>query len=579
MSKSTIVQPPKAHELKSDRRKTINNAKPAFVFEKDKNVVVFNNVAIEGDDAKDAIDLLRMHRYMRPSHKMQSKVYQTFLDRYIVPHMGEPDKHGNYVVVIPTGVSEGTDWKTVKLTNDNMPDVSYMAHHDTVHRNLGYQTDRLVLYPEVYNGNTNMILGVKNPTRKMKKIQVESNVWSVKEKCMVKGKRDSWVPDNTQPMETSNCLGADCTVGVWLITEMIKAGVAGIYVIHNNEEVGCIGSGAMVEDYITDVTANVHARVGEKKDGDPKITPEQGVEMFVAMDIEAQKKAVPVGWWIAHANYAISFDRFGYNSIITHQSGTRTCSEDFSASLSAVLSPTLMAAGYGNLVSDSHGSYTDSNKYKKVIAECTNLSVGYLSQHSDDETQDITFAVYLRDALIKFGSELADGDTLKHTRDPFFIEPPRYGYGAAYGGGTQNYGTAGGNRGGTTNYDPFGDDYYGANWQRADHDGSVDDVVPNSKGDSRKFIHLNGEYVEINPDTGSIITTTHDFGGQGPQHDAALDYMFPDDGDELTYVQKENVATLTEAMCDYADIVAEYLIRDGLNMDALINHLVNKTGN
>jgi hypothetical protein len=40
----------------------------------------------------------------------------------------------------------------------------------------------------------------------------------------------------------SNCLGADCTAGVWLMTEMIEAGIAGRYVFHRGEERGGLGS-------------------------------------------------------------------------------------------------------------------------------------------------------------------------------------------------------------------------------------------------------------------------------------------------------------------------------------------------
>jgi hypothetical protein len=40
----------------------------------------------------------------------------------------------------------------------------------------------------------------------------------------------------------SSCLGADDAAGVWLLCEMIRAGIPGLYVFHRNEERG--GRGA-----------------------------------------------------------------------------------------------------------------------------------------------------------------------------------------------------------------------------------------------------------------------------------------------------------------------------------------------
>ena len=44
--------------------------------------------------------------------------------------------------------------------------------------------------------------------------------------------------------ETSqaSCLGADCTVGVWLMVNMIRRNVPGLYIFHASEEVGGLGS-------------------------------------------------------------------------------------------------------------------------------------------------------------------------------------------------------------------------------------------------------------------------------------------------------------------------------------------------
>jgi hypothetical protein len=147
----------------------------------------------------------------------------------------------------------------------------------------------------------------------------------------------------------SNCLGADCTTGVWLILGMIESGIAGTYVIHASEESGCIGSRALLEDS-------------------------------------------PL--WLEDTKAVISFDRKGQESIVTHQMGIRTCSDSFAVSLSQALNMPMLRP-------DNTGVYTDSESYAHKIAECTNISVGYLAQHTKQESQDLYFADCLLEALIK----------------------------------------------------------------------------------------------------------------------------------------------------------------------------------
>lgn len=143
------------------------------------------------------------------------------------------------------------------------------------------------------------------------------------------------------------CLGADCTTGVWIILRMIEANIPGIYIIHAGEEKGCIGSRALVLDY-----------------------PE----------------------FLKTVDRVISFDRMGYDSIITHQMGRRTCSDKFATWLGEEL-------GLG-MKPDDTGSYTDSEVYADVIPECTNVSVGYNRQHSTNEYQDLDFAAQLAEAVL-----------------------------------------------------------------------------------------------------------------------------------------------------------------------------------
>lgn len=163
---------------------------------------------------------------------------------------------------------------------------------------------------------------------------------------------------------TGSCLGADCTTGLWLMAGMIEAGVEGVYVAHAAEEIGGIGSENLVKDRPA---------------------------------------------WLIEIDAVISFDRFGTGSIITHQGGRRTASDEFSQSLAVALDLPLKP--------DVYGTYTDSLEYAEVVPECTNLSVGYYDQHTPRESQDLHYAQILLERLIE-----ARWDTLAIVRDPTHVE-------------------------------------------------------------------------------------------------------------------------------------------------------------
>lgn len=184
----------------------------------------------------------------------------------------------------------------------------------------------------------------------------------------------------------SNCLGADCTTGVWLMVEMIKAGVEGLYVFHREEEIGGKGS-----RYIA------------------KNTPE------LVAGIEA----------------CIAFDRFGVSSVITYQSSERCCSDEFANSLATIIDLPLAP--------DTGGTFTDSASYTDLIPECTNLSVGYYSQHSVREYQDLNYAVGMRDKMVAFKP---DGLVIKRKAgevETLWDDYSRYYSGYGYGSSSGSY--------------------------------------------------------------------------------------------------------------------------------------------
>lgn len=177
----------------------------------------------------------------------------------------------------------------------------------------------------------------------------------------------------------SNCLGADDTAGMWIMIEMVKAKVPGLYLFHRAEEVGTLGS-----KWIAAKTPNML----------------EGVQACVA------------------------FDRRGRDSIITFQRSMRCCSDEFALSLGAKLGD--------DFKTDPTGLWTDSASYVDIVAECTNVSVGYTGEHSSSETLHIPTCVKLLDHMLQF-----DATGLMIKRKPGEKEPR---YKTTYYGNRGGYG-------------------------------------------------------------------------------------------------------------------------------------------
>jgi hypothetical protein len=179
--------------------------------------------------------------------------------------------------------------------------------------------------------------------------------------------------------DNGDCLGADDTTGVWIMKLMIEKGIAGMYVFHRGEEVGCLGSGWMADN---------------KPD------------------------------WLKLYDHAIAFDRAGDRDIITTQNGSTCASPEFAADLSLRLHDT------GHIIGDrftaARGVYTDTAEYTHLIGECTNISVGYEMQHSPDETQSVDTLKELVPALM-----MMDWDGITKQRNP--EAKPTYSFANNYG--------------------------------------------------------------------------------------------------------------------------------------------------
>lgn len=167
------------------------------------------------------------------------------------------------------------------------------------------------------------------------------------------------------------CLGADDGVGVWIMLNMIEAGVPGVYMFHRGEECGGIGS------------------------------------KFVTDNFPDEFKGLTA---------AIAFDRRGDCSVITHQARGRCCSDEFATALAKLLNDN----GCGKLEPDDGGVYTDTAEYTDLIGECTNVSCGYMNEHGGSEDLDVEYAIRLKNACIK-GFMTDPG--LPQTRKPGEIDP------------------------------------------------------------------------------------------------------------------------------------------------------------
>lgn len=165
------------------------------------------------------------------------------------------------------------------------------------------------------------------------------------------------------------CLGADDGIGVWIMLRMIQANVPGGYIFNTGEECGGIGSSAM-------------------RDKHPEL--------------------------LKTYNQAVAFDRPGTDEIITHQrGGTRCASDAYATALCAKLNK----RGF-DFKPSTRGVFTDTFNFRKLIAECINVGVGYTGQHGPSETQDYAHAAALLDVCCAI-----DWSTLPIGRDPATPDP------------------------------------------------------------------------------------------------------------------------------------------------------------
>ncbi len=146
-------------------------------------------------------------------------------------------------------------------------------------------------------------------------------------------------------------LGADDKAGMIVSLHMIDRKIPGLYYFFLGEEVGCIGS-----------------------------------KKLAALMSQQEVQSI---------NKVVSFDRRGFESVITHQYAGRCASDEFAQNLSNELNK-----GGLRLKPDNTGICTDSVQFQEFISECTNISVGYFNEHTGDECQNIKFLKILCNAVV-----------------------------------------------------------------------------------------------------------------------------------------------------------------------------------
>ena len=168
---------------------------------------------------------------------------------------------------------------------------------------------------------------------------------------------------------SGDVLGADDGAGVSMLMHLIHNNIPAYYIFTQGEECGGIGAKFIADNY---------------------------------------------DYLLLQFDRAIAFDRRGLDSVITYQGGLRCCSDAFAYSLSSAIS----ADDFDMMHSpDDTGVYTDTKEFIYTIPECTNISIGYYSEHTQSEKLDLSYFFKLSAALIRI-----NWDALPTVRDTSTID-------------------------------------------------------------------------------------------------------------------------------------------------------------
>ncbi len=239
-------------------------------------------------------------------------------------------------------------------------------------------------------------------------------------------------------------LGADDKAGVTILLWLIGNNIPGLYYFFIGEEVGCVGSSA----------ASVY------------------------------------GQFKGLYDRVISFDRRGTNSVITFQSSSRSCSDDFANELSNQLNK------FSNLYykSDNTGVYTDSAEFVDIVPECTNISVGYQSEHTFRESQDLYHLNKLALACLDVKWEELPTKRVAGTKESKWDNWNTKKVGSSSYSSSDDYGYGWSSQ----NYDNGGYDYTSRGRKKTRRSGSINRKEEfEFKRNGRTFYDRGGELIEF----------------------------------------------------------------------------------
>ena len=169
-----------------------------------------------------------------------------------------------------------------------------------------------------------------------------------------------------------DCLGADDGGGIFIMLSMIESGVGGTYLFNRGEECGCWGSSQLAE---------LHSD------------------------------------WLKTFTHAIAFDRGGNTSVITKQRGVTCASDEWGSWFANRLGMDFML--------DPYGVYTDTAEFTHLIAECSNISIGYSGQHTSREVLNLNHIYALCETMCRFND--MDLASMPCVRVP--VKKPVYSWG------------------------------------------------------------------------------------------------------------------------------------------------------
>lgn len=176
------------------------------------------------------------------------------------------------------------------------------------------------------------------------------------------------IDGNIIKTDGTTTLGGDDKAGITIMIKMIEAGVPGLYYFFRGEE------------GVTSPTGTWGSKQALRTKSD----------------------------FFKNYEKCIAFDRRGNSSIISEQMYQECCSVEFVVALEDEFSK------YGlNYKEDPTGMWCDSGVFMEIIPECTNISVGYKSEHTFNEEQNIDHLEKLVDVCINI-----DWENLPTKRDP-----------------------------------------------------------------------------------------------------------------------------------------------------------------